>query len=116
MLLSLTVRNIALIGRAAVDFYPGLHVLTGETGAGKSLIVDAMGLLLGGRADRELIRAGEETAFVEGIFDVSDAPEAVEALKAMDMTPEDGNTVYLSRQISVSGRCRCRPTSRSPRT
>ena len=108
MLLSLTVRNIALIGRAAVDFYPGLHVLTGETGAGKSLIVDAMGLLLGGRADRELIRAGEETAFVEGIFDVSDAPEAVEALKAMDMTPEDGNTVYLSRQISVSGRSVCR--------
>ncbi|MBR4501773.1 MAG: DNA repair protein RecN [Clostridia bacterium] len=108
MLLSLTVRNIALIDETSVDFYSGLHVLTGETGAGKSLIVDAMGLLLGGRADRELIRAGQDTAYVEGIFDLSDAPEALEALRQMDMAPEDGNEVILSRQLSLSGRSVCR--------
>ncbi len=108
MLLSLTVRNIALIDHTCVDFFSGLHVLTGETGAGKSLIVDAMGLLLGGRADRELIRTGQDTAFVEGIFDLSDAPEALEALRKMDMSPEEGNEVILSRQMSTSGRSVCR--------
>ena len=108
MLLSLTVRNIALIDETSVDFFSGLHVLTGETGAGKSLIVDAMGLLLGGRADRELIRAGQDTAYVEGIFDLSDAPEALEALRKMDMAPEEGNEVILSRQLSASGRSVCR--------
>ncbi|MBR6705673.1 MAG: DNA repair protein RecN [Clostridia bacterium] len=108
MLLSLTVRNIALIDETSVDLYSGLHVLTGETGAGKSLIVDAMGLLLGGRADRELIRAGQDTAYVEGIFDLSDAPEALEALRKMDMAPEEGNEVILSRQLSASGRSVCR--------
>ncbi len=108
MLISLNVRNIALIDRAEVGFFPGLHVLTGETGAGKSLIVDAMGLLLGGRADRELIRTGQDTAYVEGIFALSDAPEALEALRALDMAPGEGDEVILSRQIAASGRSVCR--------
>ncbi len=108
MLMSLSVKNIALIDHASVDFFSGLHVLTGETGAGKSLIVDAMGLLLGGRADRELIRSGQDSAFVEGIFSLSDAPEALDALRAMDMVPEEGDEVILSRQISLSGRSVCR--------
>ena len=108
MLISLTVKNIALIDRASVEFSTGLHVLTGETGAGKSLIVDSMGLLLGGRADRDLIRAGEEKAFVEGLFDLSDAPEAAEALRRLDMLPEEGEMAILSREISLSGRSVCR--------
>ena len=108
MLISLTVKNIALIDHAAVEFSSGLHVLTGETGAGKSLIVDSMGLLLGGRADRELIRAGEDRAFVEGLFDLSDAPEAAEALRRLDMLPEAGEMAILSREISLSGRSVCR--------
>ena len=60
MIQSLTVRNIALIDELNIDFVKGLNVLSGETGAGKSIIVDSMNLLLGERADRELIRSGQE--------------------------------------------------------
>ena len=115
MLISLTVENIALIGRETVEFGRGLHVLTGETGAGKSLIVDAMGLLLGGRAAKEMIRTGEEKARVEGIFDLSDAPDVKSALAALNEdaegeTPESGeeDTLILSREIFRSGRSVCR--------
>jgi DNA repair protein RecN (Recombination protein N) len=75
MLVSMTVRNIALIERLDVTFHRGLHVLTGETGAGKSIVVDAINLMLGERADRGLIRTGCEKATVEAIFDLSDAPQ-----------------------------------------
>ena len=108
MLISLTVKNIALIDQANVEFQSGLHVLTGETGAGKSLIVDAMGLLLGGRAGKELIRAGEDRAFVEGLFDLSDAPEAARVLGSLDLLPGEGEPLILSREISQSGRSVCR--------
>ena len=66
MLQSLSIRNIALMDQMQVEFSTGLHVLTGETGAGKSILVDAVTLLLGGRAQKELIRKGEEKARVEG--------------------------------------------------
>ena len=108
MLISLTVENIALIGRLTVEFGRGLHVLTGETGAGKSLIVDAMGLLLGGRGGKELIRTGEERARVEGYFDLSDAPETAHALQGLDLETEEGEPLILSREISRSGRSVCR--------
>ena len=62
MLLQLLVRNLALIDQVELTFDEGLHVLTGETGAGKSIVIDAMNLLLGGRADRELVRTGCEKA------------------------------------------------------
>lgn len=74
MLISLSVKNIALIDRLTVEFSDGLHVLTGETGAGKSILIDSISLLLGGKSSRELIRTGEKRAFVEGVFDISDAP------------------------------------------
>ncbi len=74
MLLSLTINNIALVDRAELSFDPGLSVLTGETGAGKSVIVTALSLVLGGRAEREFIRHGSSQAFVEARFDVSPMP------------------------------------------
>ena len=76
MLLQLLIKNIALIDQIELSFGKGLHVLTGETGAGKSIVVDAVNLLLGSRADRELIRTGCEKAYAEGLFDISDCAQA----------------------------------------
>ena len=68
MLSQLTIRNIALVDQISLAFDPGMNVLTGETGAGKSIIVDAVSFLLGGRADRDIIRAGSSQAYVEGLL------------------------------------------------
>ena len=74
MLLELVVENYAVVERLRVHFHAGLNLLTGETGSGKSIVVDALGLLLGGRASAEMIRTGETRARVAGIFEVRDQP------------------------------------------
>ena len=102
MLQSLSIRNIALMEEMQVEFSSGLHVLTGETGAGKSILVDAVTLLLGGRAQKELIRHGEEKARVEGVFDISDCPPVQKLLKEQEL--DEGNELILSREITLSGR------------
>src|SRR5829696_8260133 len=89
-LLELTVTNLALIDRLRLDLAPGLNVLTGETGAGKSLLIDALGLALGARADTSLVRHGAEAARVEALFDR--LPEPLIAV----------------REVSVSGRSTAR--------
>src|SRR4051812_8423200 len=75
MLRELTVRDLALIERVRVTFEPGLTVITGETGAGKSLLIDALGLVMGARADTGLVRHGAAGARVEALFDIDAAPE-----------------------------------------
>ncbi|NIW43915.1 MAG: AAA family ATPase, partial [Gammaproteobacteria bacterium] len=67
MLLELTISNFAIIDKLHLTFHQGFNVLTGETGAGKSIIIDAVSLLLGGRATTDVIRAGTDSAFVEGV-------------------------------------------------
>jgi DNA repair protein RecN (Recombination protein N) len=89
MLRFIAIRNLAVIDHLELDFEPGLNVLTGETGAGKSILVGAVGLLLGGRASAELVRTGEDTATVEAIFE---AP--------------DGRELILRREVSAQGRSR----------
>ncbi len=106
MLKTLVVKNIALIDSVSLDFSTGLLVLTGETGAGKSLIVDAVSLLLGARADRELIRRGEEKAYVEGLFSLADCPAAARALREAEV--DCSEEVLLSREITQNGRSTCR--------
>jgi DNA repair protein RecN (Recombination protein N) len=69
MLKSVSISNLAVISHLRVDFHSGLNLLTGETGAGKSIVVDALGILTGVRAWSDLIRTGEEAAVVEGVFD-----------------------------------------------
>lgn len=107
MLKQLLVRNIALVDELTVSFYRGLNVLTGETGAGKSIIVDSVNFLIGARADKAMIRSGAEKAYVEGIFDIA----GNEALKRMladnQMEPED-ESLILSRELSLGGRSVCR--------
>lgn len=106
MLCKLHIENIALIDELDVDFYEGFTVLTGETGAGKSILIDSLNLILGERADRSLIKSGTDRALVEAIFEV---PEAVLARDFADqgIDPQDGQVV-LSRELTDAGRNICR--------
>lgn len=106
MLLSLHIQNIALMEEMQVEFHAGLHVLTGETGAGKSIIIDSISLLLGGRAQKELIRTGCQKARVEGVFSLSDCPGAHAFLQEQEL--EESDELVLAREITSAGRSTCR--------
>ena len=108
MLISLYVKNFALVEEIALDFYPGLNVLTVETGAGKSIIIDTVQLLTGGRAATEYIRTGQEKALVQGVFDLSKTPDAVFFLKERGFEPEEDGTLLMSREITQGGKNVCR--------
>jgi DNA repair protein RecN (Recombination protein N) len=109
LLSELTISDFAIIDRLRLNFVPGLTVLTGETGAGKSIIIDAVSNLLGGRADTECIRAGCEMARVEGIFALSPALRAELAPFLNEHGLNDGGDVLiLAREINRNGRNVCR--------
>src|SRR2546422_9572167 len=103
MLRELRIRNFAVVENLTVPFAPGFNVLTGETGAGKSILVDAILLLRGARAQTDVIRADAETATVEAVFEVSDG--AVATLDEAGLRLEDGEGV-IRRELSRSGRHR----------
>jgi DNA repair protein RecN (Recombination protein N) len=105
VLLELVVENYAVVDRLRVRFHAGLNLLTGETGSGKSLVVDALGLLLGGRASAELIRSGESRARVAGIFEVRDQACVRKLLEPAGFTLED-NELLVEREILASGKSR----------
>ena len=107
MLLELTIKNIALIESLRIEFAQGFNVLTGETGAGKSIVVDSVNLALGGRADRELIRTGTDKACVQALFDISENKEALKMAEELGVDCEDG-LVSVMRELSRSGRNVCR--------
>lgn len=107
MILNLRIHDLALIASLNMEFQQGLHVMTGETGAGKSIVVDAVNLVLGGRADRDLIRTGKEKAWVEATFDISDNLQVQEMLNRQELEAE-GHVLTLYREISRSGRNLCR--------
>ena len=93
MLTELRIRNFAIIESLALPLARGFNVLSGETGAGKSIIVGALGLLLGERASTDLIRSGADRATVEGVFDVSDRPEIVTLLDERGIDVEESLVV-----------------------
>ncbi|MGI6239093.1 MAG: DNA repair protein RecN [Christensenellales bacterium] len=107
MLLELTIHHIALIESLKLEFERGFTVLTGETGAGKSIVVDSLNLVLGGRADRALIRTGADRARVEAVFDISENPRARAIVGELGLEPEEG-IAAVSRELSRSGRNICR--------
>ena len=107
MLLQLSIRDIALIDRLTLSFGPGLTVLTGETGAGKSIIVGSLDFVLGGKADRDRIAGGAERGRVEALFDISALPRLQSALAEMGLETEDG-LLPVCREILQSGRSVCR--------
>ena len=102
MLKLLRINNIALIPSLELELGPGLTLLTGETGAGKSILIDSLGLLLGRRASADLIRSGEDRAVVEAVVEWEDAEERLEA----HGLPVDGTEVVLRREIQASGKGR----------
>lgn len=105
MLSALSIENLALVDRIQVTFAPGLNVLTGETGAGKSVLVSALSLLLGGRASVDVIRTGREEAIVEAMFDLEGAPHIADRLGAKGIGVESGELV-VRRVVSRSGKGR----------
>lgn len=105
MLAELRIRDFALIEDVRLGLAPGFNVLTGETGAGKSIIVGALGLLLGERASSDVVRAGRDKAVVEGTFDGGDRPDVRAALDAHGLDADDG-TVVLRREVAATGRAR----------
>ncbi|MCA0977680.1 DNA repair protein RecN [Qipengyuania flava] len=104
MLTRLSIRNIVLIEALDLDFGRGLGVLTGETGAGKSILLDSLGLVLGNRADSGLVRAGEAKASVSASFEFSSLPEQiVDALDDADIEIEPGEPLIIRRQLKADG-------------
>jgi len=100
MLRFISIRNLAVIDRLEVEFSPGLNVLTGETGAGKSILVGAVGLLVGGRASADLVRTGEEQATVEAVFD---APDGSELMIRRDVSVQSGRSrAFLNGSLVTS--------------
>ncbi|MCS7080339.1 MAG: DNA repair protein RecN [Chloracidobacterium sp.] len=104
MLKQLYIENIAVVQRQRVTFDAGLTIVTGETGAGKSLIVDALALAVGGRVTADIIRAGETRAVVEALFDCPDHPEVMRLLAEAEL--EVGNELLIRREVSASGKGR----------
>ena len=98
MLTNLHVKNLALIDEAEVEFGPGLNILTGETGAGKSILIGSINAALGKKISREMIRTGETSALVELVFETEN-PHVLELLKEMDLEAEEGQ-VIISRRIT----------------
>ncbi|MHB9058126.1 MAG: DNA repair protein RecN [Bacillota bacterium] len=102
MLLELSIENFALIEKLRLEFGPGLNVLTGETGAGKSIIIDAVEMVLGGRASAEVVRMGADRALIEALFEAGDGP-ARTAADEVGAPVEDG-TLILVRELPAGGR------------
>lgn len=107
MLLELHLRNVALIERLDLEFERGLSALTGETGAGKSILIDSITILLGERAQADLIREGAEEALLEAAFDISDRPEVRELLLQEGLL-EDDQLLVIRRDLSRRSSNRCR--------
>lgn len=105
MLEILKIKNIAVIDEAEIPFRQGLNILSGETGAGKSIVLSAISLLLGGRANAELVRSGCEEAVIEGLFEVSDIPWVRERLQRFGFAAE-GRELLIKRIVSRGGRHR----------
>ncbi len=99
MLRFLRIKSLAVIDAAEVEFEPGLNVLTGETGAGKSILVEAVGLLLGGRASGDLVRTGEEAATIEAIFESG----GEELLVRREITAQGRSRAYINGALATAG-------------
>lgn len=108
MLLDLRISNLAVVTQARIEFKPGLNVLTGETGAGKSIVVDALGLLVGGRATQDLLRTGESRAVIEGVFELTQAAAETiaETLAPLGLDDLKEGELLIRREISAGGRGR----------
>lgn len=107
MLANLKIENIAIIESASIDFINGLNVMSGETGAGKSIILDSLGAVLGERTSKELVRTGEQNAKVSALFfDISQ--KVINTLNELEIETEDDNSLLIQRSINLDGKNVCR--------
>lgn len=111
MLTNLYIENIAVIEKTTIDFEKGLNVLTGETGAGKSIIIDSINAILGNRTSRDLIRSGAETAFVSAQFEELSS-DALESIRENGFEPEEDGSILIQRELTLSGKGKCRINGR----
>lgn len=112
MLLELTIKNFAIIPSLHIDFHQGMTALTGETGAGKSIIIDAMGLLAGGRGSSDYIRHGEDKCLLEGLFEWPKQPDFRELMDELGIDQSD-SFLIVQRDMSRSGKNICRLNGRT---
>src|SRR5579864_6968311 len=105
MLHELVIENYAVVDRLRVRLHPGLNLLTGETGSGKSIVVDALGLLLGSRASAEMVRTGAERARISGVFEIAPTPALSKLLEDAGVEPEDSE-LLIEREIQSNGKSR----------
>jgi len=113
MLKELTIRNLAVIEAVSVPFHSGFHVLTGETGAGKSMIIDALALIAGGRGSAEMIRHGEERADIEALFDLPEEHPVWGTLERLGVRASADETLIVRRELSVQGKSSARINGQS---
>ncbi|NMA66553.1 MAG: AAA family ATPase, partial [Clostridiaceae bacterium] len=107
MLIQLQIENVAIIEKLVISMSKGFNVLTGETGAGKSILIDSLGALLGSRISRELIRTGTDKASVQGIFQY-ESSEIDALLQAYEIEPQEDGTLLISRTFTENGKNVCR--------
>src|SRR5689334_4211203 len=115
MLLELAITDFAIIDELRIPFEPGLNVLTGETGAGKSIIIDALGAVLGERVGSDVVRTGSKSARIEATFDigaVNQRPDVASVIDELGVEAEDG-LVILRREIAAGGRSSARINGRA---
>ncbi|RZI01770.1 DNA repair protein RecN, partial [Staphylococcus condimenti] len=103
MLQTLTIKQFAIIDELEINFSDGLTVLSGETGAGKSIIIDAIGQLIGMRASSDFVRHGKKKSTIEGIFDIDDNISVIEILKELDIDIDE-DFLLVKREIFSSGK------------
>lgn len=106
MLRFLNIANFALIDSLQIEFQSGLNVLSGETGSGKSIIIDALGLLLGDRGSSDMIRTGEDRAFVEGVFDFQGNKPLIQVIAESGIEASEDDELVIRREINITGRGR----------
>ena len=107
MLQLLHIENIAVIERADIELEGGLTVLSGETGAGKSIVIDSIGAILGRRVSRDLVRSGAKKGFVSAVF--TELPPALcQLVNELDLAGDEGDTLHIQRQLTADGKSSCR--------
>lgn len=112
MLLELTIENFAIIPKLQLSFSEGMTVLTGETGAGKSIIIDAMALLAGGRGSTEYIRQGAEKCLIEGVFEFPEQADFHDLMVELGIDEKE-DVLIIQRDIVTTGKSMCRVNGRS---
>jgi len=113
MLQEITIRNFALIDAARLALAPGLNILTGETGAGKSILIDAVEIALGGRASSDIVRTGTDQAVIDVVFDIMDNPDLRQQVAGMGLGDPEDPVLIVSREIPLDGRSTCRVNGRT---